>query len=98
MPAQPVPSPYWGAGILTPICHNLSPSRSVFLSSPLMGEDTGEGEQGGSSTGPLSLALSHEGRGDLQASSSAKSRVGELKLGPMSRPPAPHPGFPLSRE
>ena len=35
---------------------------------PLMGEDKGEGEQGVSSTGPLSLALSHEGRGDLKLS------------------------------
>ena len=28
---------------------------------PLMGEDTGEGEQGAFFTGPLSLSLSHEG-------------------------------------
>ncbi len=33
-----------------------------------MGEDKGEGEQGVSSTGPLTLSLSHEGRGNLQAS------------------------------
>ena len=42
----------------------LKPEPLCFLSSPLMGEDTGEGEQGAFFTGPLSLALSHEGRGD----------------------------------
>jgi hypothetical protein len=45
--------------------HNLSLSPSVFLSSPLMGEDIGEGERGATSIlGPLSLALSHGGRGN----------------------------------
>jgi len=39
-----------------------------------MGEDTGEGEQGVSSTGPLFLALSHEGRGNLYTACSGKIR------------------------
>jgi len=39
-----------------------------------MGEDKGEGEQGISSTGPLSLALSHEGRGNLKTACSEKIR------------------------
>ena len=53
----------------------ISSIRPAFLSSPLMGEDNGEGEQGVSSTGPLSLALSHEGRGNLANASPLLSPI-----------------------
>lgn len=39
-----------------------------------MGEEREEGEQGVSSTGPLSLALSRKGGGDLKTISSYKCK------------------------
>ena len=52
-----------------------------FTALPLRGEDTGEGELVGFSPGPLSLAFSHEGRGNLGAFSLHEISAWELKLG-----------------
>ena len=46
----------------------------------MMGEDTGEGE---TSDGPLSLALSHKGRGNLSGSFAREIRAEAFKLGPI---------------
>ena len=54
------------------------PGPGSWVPSPLVGEGQEEGEHGLSTAhGPLSLALSHEGRGD----SENKTAGEELKLG-----------------
>ena len=59
---------FLGAGVSNSYRENtpISGLRSVlFFSSPLRGEDTGEGD---GCRRPLTLALSHKGRGDLKLS------------------------------
>src|SRR6266508_611111 len=58
----------------------------TWVPSPLVGEGQEEGAHGASrAVGPLSLALSHEGRGDPRAQSRGK----DLNLTPMPRRVAP---------
>jgi hypothetical protein len=55
-----------------------SPGLGSWVPSPLVGEGQDEGDHGlSTATGPLTLALSHEGRGD----SENKAAGEELKLG-----------------